>query len=61
MCPGGQGALTPCVSWAWRGLGKKRWAPLRIISGTALTHVVIAVVFKVCTTTDNKAALAYKT
>ena len=31
----GLGALTPCVSWGWRGL-KKMWAPPRIPSGTAL-------------------------
>ena len=30
-----RGALTPCVSWGWRGL-KKNVPPLRIISGTAL-------------------------
>ena len=36
-CPEGQGALTPCVSWGWRGL-KKNVAhhSLRILSGTAL-------------------------
>ena len=37
-CLEGRGALTPCVSWGWRGLEKKMWptAP-RIISGTALS------------------------
>ena len=38
-CPGGRGALTPCVSWGWRGL-KKKSAPPRIISGTALTQCI---------------------
>ena len=38
MCPGGRGALTPCVSWGWRGLKKK--CPPRIISGTALRRTV---------------------
>ena len=36
-CPGGREALTPCVSWGWRGLKKKCGPPpLRIISETAL-------------------------
>ena len=31
------GALTPCVSWGWRGLKKNvAHPPVRIISGTAL-------------------------
>ena len=36
---GGGGALTPCLSWEWRGL-KKIHHPLRIISGTALSESV---------------------
>ena len=39
-CPGGRGALTPCVSWGWRGL-KKNVAPPRIISGTALSKQMV--------------------
>ena len=39
MCPGGRGALTPCVSWGWGGSEEKKWAPPRIISGTALNFV----------------------
>ena len=37
-CPEGWGALTPCVSWGWRGLKKKCVVhpSLRIISGTGL-------------------------
>ena len=27
MCPGGRGALTPCVSWGWRGLKKNVGPP----------------------------------
>ena len=39
-CPEGQGALTPCVSWGWRGLKTNVAHPsLRIISGTALSSV----------------------
>ena len=26
-CPEGQGPLTPCVFWAWRGLKKKSAPP----------------------------------
>ena len=40
-CPEGRGGTwTPCVSWGWRGLKKKkRSTPLRIMSGTALMSV----------------------
>ena len=40
-CPEGLGALTPCVSWGWRGLEKMRPTHLRIISGTDLIQKLL--------------------
>ena len=47
-CPEGWGALTPCVSWGWRGLKKiVAHTPLRIISGTALSVSYILQLHKI--------------